>query len=76
VPYATPRGCAAAYYPEANALVPLDSTARGSNCPTSKSVVIRLMTVDPARRSKVGRNGKHAGADAHHKSEVQPHHLS
>ncbi|MEO8888987.1 MAG: FdhF/YdeP family oxidoreductase [Jatrophihabitantaceae bacterium] len=45
VEYATPRGCAAAYFPEANVLVPLDSTAEGSNTPTSKSVVIRL---DPA----------------------------
>ena len=42
VAYDTPRGCAAAYYPEVNPLVPLDSTAKGSNCPTSKSVVIRL----------------------------------
>ena len=40
--YPTARGCAAAYFPEANALVPLDSTAEGSNTPTSKSVVIRL----------------------------------
>jgi len=42
VPYATPRGCAAAYYPETNLLVPLDSTADGSGTPTSKSVVVRL----------------------------------
>jgi molybdopterin-dependent oxidoreductase alpha subunit len=42
VAYQTPRGSAAAYYPETNPLVPLDSTALGSNCPTSKSVVIRL----------------------------------
>ncbi|MEO6886439.1 MAG: FdhF/YdeP family oxidoreductase [Jatrophihabitantaceae bacterium] len=42
VEYATPRGCAAAYFPEANVLVPLDSTAETSNTPTSKSVVIRL----------------------------------
>lgn len=42
VEYPTPRGCAAAYFPEANVLVPLDSTAEGSNTPTSKSVVIRL----------------------------------
>jgi molybdopterin-dependent oxidoreductase alpha subunit len=42
VEYATPRGCAAAYFPEANVLVPLDSTAQGSNTPTSKSIVIRL----------------------------------
>ncbi|MFL6162884.1 MAG: FdhF/YdeP family oxidoreductase [Jatrophihabitantaceae bacterium] len=42
VEYPTPRGCAAAYFPEANVLVPLDSTAETSNTPTSKSVVIRL----------------------------------
>lgn len=42
VPYDTPRGCAAAYFPETNVLVPLDSTARGSNTPTSKAIVIRL----------------------------------
>jgi molybdopterin-dependent oxidoreductase alpha subunit len=42
VDYPTARGCAAAYYPETNALVPLDSVAEGSNTPTSKSVVVRL----------------------------------
>jgi len=42
VEYATPVGCAAAYFPEANVLVPLDSTAEGSNTPASKSTVIRL----------------------------------
>ncbi|MGH9055128.1 MAG: FdhF/YdeP family oxidoreductase [Acidimicrobiales bacterium] len=42
VAYPTPRGCAAAYFPEANVLVPLDSTADVSNTPASKSVVIRL----------------------------------
>jgi anaerobic selenocysteine-containing dehydrogenase len=42
VEYPTPRGCAAAYFPEANVLVPLDSVAEVSNTPTSKSVVIRL----------------------------------
>ncbi|MFT3852457.1 MAG: FdhF/YdeP family oxidoreductase [Ilumatobacteraceae bacterium] len=42
VRYDQPRGCAAAYFPEANALVPLDATAIGSNCPTSKSNVVRL----------------------------------
>ncbi len=42
VSYPTPRGCAAAYYPETNVLVPLDSTAAESNTPTSKSIVIRL----------------------------------
>ncbi|MBX6371567.1 MAG: FdhF/YdeP family oxidoreductase [Acidothermus sp.] len=42
VPYPTARGCAAAYFPEANVLVPLTSTALESNTPTSKSVVVRL----------------------------------
>jgi molybdopterin-dependent oxidoreductase alpha subunit len=42
VSYQTPRGSAAAYYPETNPLVPLDSTAVASNTPTSKSVIIRL----------------------------------
>ena len=42
IAYPTPRGCAAAYYPETNPLVPLDATADGSNQPASKSVVVRL----------------------------------
>ncbi|MEO3977161.1 FdhF/YdeP family oxidoreductase [Streptomyces sp. CAU 1734] len=42
VHYPTARGCAAAYYPETNVLVPLDSTADVSNTPASKSVVIRF----------------------------------
>ena len=42
VPYATARGCAAAYFPETNVLVPLDSVAKVSNTPVSKSVVVRL----------------------------------
>jgi molybdopterin-dependent oxidoreductase alpha subunit len=42
VPLDLPRGNAATYFPEANALVPLDSVAERSNTPTSKSVVIRI----------------------------------
>jgi molybdopterin-dependent oxidoreductase alpha subunit len=45
VAFPTARGCAAAYFPETNVLVPLDSTARTSNTPTSKSVVVRLERV-------------------------------
>ncbi len=41
-PYPIPRRCTAAYFPEANVLVPLDSTAAESNTPTSKSVVISI----------------------------------
>ncbi|MFJ7418175.1 FdhF/YdeP family oxidoreductase [Streptomyces uncialis] len=46
VHYPTARGCAAAYYPETNVLVPLDATADTSNTPASKSVVVRL---EPSR---------------------------
>jgi formate dehydrogenase major subunit len=42
VPYPTPRGNAAAYYPETNPLIPLDHVAAKSNTPVSKAVVIRL----------------------------------
>jgi len=42
VAYPIARGCAAAYYPEANVLVPLDQVAEGSNTPVSKAVIVRL----------------------------------
>lgn len=42
VSYDTPKGCVAAYYPETNPLVPLDSQAEESGTPTSKWVQIRL----------------------------------
>jgi molybdopterin-dependent oxidoreductase alpha subunit len=42
VEYPTPKGCAAAYYPETNPLIPLDSQALESGTPTSKWVVVRL----------------------------------
>ncbi len=42
IDYPTARGCCAAYFPEANVLVPLDSYAEGSRTPTSKSVIVRL----------------------------------
>ncbi|MFX0573624.1 FdhF/YdeP family oxidoreductase [Nocardia nepalensis] len=42
VEYSTPRGNAAAYYPETNPLVPLDHVAARSNTPVSKAVTIRL----------------------------------
>jgi len=40
--YDTPAGQAAAYYPETNPLVPLDSFGLGSYTPTSKFIAIRL----------------------------------
>jgi molybdopterin-dependent oxidoreductase alpha subunit len=42
VRYDIPRGCAAAYYPETNDLIPLSSVADKSNTPAYKSVVISL----------------------------------
>src|SRR5439155_22689879 len=53
----TARGCAAAYFPEANVLVPLDATAAGSNTPASKDIIIRLEPVAPAPRVAGGRAG-------------------
>jgi molybdopterin-dependent oxidoreductase alpha subunit len=47
VPYDTPTGCIAAYYPETNPLVPLDSQALESGTPTSKWVVVRLTPRHP-----------------------------
>jgi molybdopterin-dependent oxidoreductase alpha subunit len=44
--YDVPRGCAAAYFPETNALVALENHADESRTPASKSIVI---SVQPAR---------------------------
>jgi formate dehydrogenase major subunit len=90
VEYDTPRGSAAAYYPETNPLIPLDSTALSSNTPTSKSIIVKLLAVgasEPAGpaapggeasdQKPVGQEGQDAtGADWTHKSDPQPHHLS
>jgi molybdopterin-dependent oxidoreductase alpha subunit len=51
VSYPTARGCAAAYYPETNVLVPLDSVADISNTPTSKGIVVRLEPREPRPRA-------------------------
>jgi formate dehydrogenase major subunit len=71
VPYPTPRGCAAAYYPETNPLVPLDSVALGSLCPASKSVIIRLEPPAPAPAPTAV-----PAAGAAHKDAPQPPHMS
>ena len=47
VPYPIPRLCAATYFPETNALVPIDSTADRSNTPTSKFVIITVAAHQP-----------------------------
>jgi molybdopterin-dependent oxidoreductase alpha subunit len=41
--YNIPRLCVATYFPEANVLVPITSTALRSNTPTSKSVVVTIV---------------------------------
>jgi molybdopterin-dependent oxidoreductase alpha subunit len=42
VDYDIPAGCLAAYYPETNALVPLDHHAAGARTPASKAIPVRL----------------------------------
>jgi len=74
VSYQTPGGSAAAYYPETNPLVPLDSTALGSNTPTSKSVIIRL--VPSGSPPALDASQEPVGADDQHKSYPQPDYLS
>ncbi|MEU6577906.1 FdhF/YdeP family oxidoreductase [Streptomyces sp. NPDC046805] len=52
IPYPTTRGCAAAYYPEVQPLVPLNSVAEISNQPTSKGIVVRLEPGSPPPGTK------------------------
>jgi molybdopterin-dependent oxidoreductase alpha subunit len=47
VPYEIPLGCAAAYFPETNVLVPVRNTADQSNQPASKSIVISIEAANP-----------------------------
>lgn len=42
VPYDIPRRCAAAYFPETNVLVPINSVADRSNTPVSKFIIITI----------------------------------
>ncbi|MGH3360241.1 MAG: hypothetical protein ACRDO7_15675, partial [Nocardioidaceae bacterium] len=78
VAYDTPRGSAAAYYPETNPLVPLDSTAAGSNTPTSKSVIVALRhtTGGSTGATGDGATAANVGADEHHKARPEPDQLS
>ena len=75
VPYDQPRGCAAAYYPETNPLVPLDSTAVGSNCPDLEVDHRAPGATSPAAPAPSGApQGGGGSADA--KSDVEPQQLS
>jgi len=42
VPFNIPPRCTATYFPEANVLVPITSTAEKSNTPTSKMVILKV----------------------------------
>ena len=74
VPYEQPRGCAAAYYPETNPLIPLDHKAEGSNQPAFKSVIVRL---EPSTStgwvpSDAGSVTDHTGDDERTKRATDP----
>ena len=49
VAYDIPRGCLAAYYPETNPLVPLDSYAERARTPTSKAIPVVLHPHDASK---------------------------
>ena len=76
VEYDTPRGSAAAYYPETNPLVPLDSTAVGSNTPVYKSVVVSLVPEGTGTADKDRQSQDERGSDSGHKARPEPAQLS
>ena len=61
IDYDLPPRCLAAYFPEANVLVPLESFADKSHTPTSKSLVVRLEPHAPDRGSGLAREPSHLG---------------
>jgi anaerobic selenocysteine-containing dehydrogenase len=50
IPYDIPKGCAAAYFPETNVLVPLDAVADRSHTPVSKFIIVTLEKVSDSSR--------------------------
>ena len=54
--YDIPRGCLAAYYPETNPLVPLDSFAIDARTPTSKAIPVILHAHDAANAGAQSRD--------------------
>ena len=44
VPYDIPKKCIATYFPEANVLVPIDSFAKYSKTPASKSIIVKIIS--------------------------------
>lgn len=53
VPYDIPRGNLAAYYPETNPLVPLNSFGQGTGTPTSKSIHVRILASEPQASTRI-----------------------
>ncbi len=51
IPFDIPRGNVGAYFPEANALVPLESFGDGSETPTSKSIAVLISKTDEMQLS-------------------------
>ncbi len=49
VPYNIPERNTAAYYPETNVLIPIDSVAKESNTPTSKLIFIKIKKHVPSQ---------------------------
>jgi molybdopterin-dependent oxidoreductase alpha subunit len=76
VPYATPVGNAAAYYPETNPLVALDHVAVKSNTPVSKAIVIRLEASQgveaKARRRAIGQGDSAAAGPPPNRGGTTP----
>lgn len=74
VPYDQPRGCAAAYYPETNPLIPLAHKADGSNQPAFKSIIVRLepSTLSGWVPSDAGSVSHHSGDDSRAKRDTDP----
>lgn len=60
VAYDIPRGCCAAYFPEANVLVPLGKTAKRSNQPSSKLVPVTIAAATSPVRTE-GRDERLVG---------------
>ena len=56
IPYEMPRGMAAAYFPEANVLVPVGHVAEGSNTPASKSIEISIVRRGEEMAGREGRS--------------------
>ncbi len=57
VPYDIPKGCTATYFPEANVLVPIGSTADRSNTPVSKFVRLTV-AIHESKTGEAGIVGK------------------